>query len=348
MKITILEKAENQFKIIFYDNDSDVVFITFHGITGTLNSEPFGQSYLSKKGFSVIACFQEAGSSYQFLSFDRFKKAVTPVLENKKIFLYGSSLGGYCALYYSGAVNGTVIAASPRISEHPILQELNNKKSDDGLFKHAQFKDLPKTNKKIHIFHDSTNKVDAVFLNEIIKKQISSELLEVHNCDYVGHPNIIRHLRAAGEMDRVLDSIINDDGVVNEVMSEIKNTDFVYFGKALNYYEKAKLNIKKVKDPTILADSTKIKLFKEIESQLTGENFSENETDFLIKKNKALLAELKRIKRFKSRLTYRLAVVIVKNSKTFRGWLNMPLALYRELTAFKKTSKNNNYQGLNK
>lgn len=50
MKEFVLDKIENQFRIVFYDNDSDIVFITFHGITGSLNSEPFGKSYLSKKG----------------------------------------------------------------------------------------------------------------------------------------------------------------------------------------------------------------------------------------------------------------------------------------------------------
>lgn len=332
MKEFVLDEVENQFRIVFYDNDSDIVFITFHGITGSLNSEPFGKSYLSKKGFSVIACFQEAGSGYQFLSFDRFKQAVTPILENKKVFLYGSSLGGYCALYYSGAVNGTVIAASPRISEHPILQELSNqKKCGVDFFKHAQFKDLPTINKKIHIFHDSCNNVDVVFLNEIIKKQISSDSLEVHNCDYVGHPNILRHLRAAGEMDRVLGSIVNGDGMVNKVMSEIKDTDFVYFGKALSHYEKAKLNINKIEDPAIFADSAKVKLFKEIKSQLNSKICSENEITLLIKKNKALHAELNKIKRFKSRLSYRLLAILVKNSKTAKGWVRMPLDFYREI-----------------
>ena len=139
MKGTVLDEEANKFRIVFYNNNSDVVFITFNGMTGSLESAPFGKNYLLKKGFSVIACFQEKGSDYQFLSFERFKDVVSSVLKNKNVFLYGSSLGGYCSIYYAGAVNGTVIAASPRLTKHPILQkEYKRKNYDANCFKHAE------------------------------------------------------------------------------------------------------------------------------------------------------------------------------------------------------------------
>src|SRR5690625_4435151 len=96
----LYQDADNKCCIKYYNNYSTKTFITFHGIRGDIHSKGFGLDFLLKSGYNVIACTNAIGSYYQSLSFEAFKEAVCPVVAEKQVFLYGSSLGGYCAIYY--------------------------------------------------------------------------------------------------------------------------------------------------------------------------------------------------------------------------------------------------------
>lgn len=162
-------------KIEFFNQGSDITFITFNGAGTTKNTIPFGQSYILKNRWNLIAVYQDNNSQYQSLDIDTFYSCVNPLITNSKVFVYGSSLGGYCALYFGGCINATIIAASPKNSAHPsirksVFSELN--------FEHKDFSEIPTSNRSVYIVYDSKISVDKKFIyNQVVKAYPKSEIL---------------------------------------------------------------------------------------------------------------------------------------------------------------------------
>lgn len=228
----IIEKEG--YKIDYYNIGSSKTFVVFNG-KGSLKSSPaFGLSFLIKNGFNVITCLQN-NNQYQELSFEDMRKYVYPFVKDYDTYLYGSSLGGYCALYYAGALNGTVIAGAPRNSAHPILQnniseEFKKELKIDSLFnqlhfKHSSFDFNPKTDKKIYIFIDPYVEADVFFVEKLIENNFSG--LNLINCEYAGH-EVLYHLNKTNQLKKIVEDIVKK----KEPIVEVIDSCYTDFGKA--------------------------------------------------------------------------------------------------------------------
>lgn len=212
------------FRVDFYNVGSAKTFIVFNGAGTSLKSKPFGLDFLLEKGFNVIACFHD-DNQYQSLSFEDFEFFVSSAVKGQEVFLYGSSLGGYAALYYSGAVNGTVISAAPRNSVHPDLKNLKSDTLSNAArlpYKHKLFSDIPLTSKKVHIFYDPKVKIDSIF----IEKSISHAYPDAcyYALEYAGHP-VLFHLSRTKQLSSVLESVVNGSFVKIDHDAESVYTD---------------------------------------------------------------------------------------------------------------------------
>lgn len=101
--------------------DTAPLVITFGGQPSGLGAAGFGTGWCLQLGWDTIYVAQRHGSQYQGLSIEAFSDAVRQVCEGRDVVCYGSSLGGYAALYYAGAVNARVLAASPMLPAWPPL-----------------------------------------------------------------------------------------------------------------------------------------------------------------------------------------------------------------------------------
>ncbi len=155
---------DKDFKITYYDQKSDITFITFNGAHSNKNVEPFGFQYIISKRWNLISVAQDNNTQYQSLSLSKFFNSVSPLIKDKKVFSYGSSLGGYCALYYGGVINAIIIAASPRNSAHPLIADNAWKEQD---FKHESIGSLPLTTNPVYIIYDSNIRVDTNFISKV-------------------------------------------------------------------------------------------------------------------------------------------------------------------------------------
>ncbi|HCI77079.1 MULTISPECIES: hypothetical protein [unclassified Psychrobacter] len=157
--------AENKdFKITYYDQKSDITFITFNGAHSNKSTVPFGFQYIISRKWNLISVAQDNNTQYQSLSLSQFCDSVSPFIKDKRIFSYGSSLGGYCALYYGGSINATIIAASPRNSAHPLIADNLWKDLD---FKHKDIESIPLTTNPVYIIYDSNIGIDTKFINTV-------------------------------------------------------------------------------------------------------------------------------------------------------------------------------------
>lgn len=94
--------------------------ITFDGIKSGISQKGFGTDWSLKQGYDTIFVSQQRRSQYQLLSRDIFVDTVLPISSAyDRVVCYGASLGGYASLYFGGSISARIVAASPRLSNHP-------------------------------------------------------------------------------------------------------------------------------------------------------------------------------------------------------------------------------------
>lgn len=79
---------KDKYSVDYYPKDSDITFIVFNKDGTNKDAVPFALFFLLKLGFNVIAIKQD-NDKYQSLSFTKFKEVVSPLVKEKKVFLYG-------------------------------------------------------------------------------------------------------------------------------------------------------------------------------------------------------------------------------------------------------------------
>ncbi len=195
----------NDFKITYYNQESDITFITFNGAHTTKKSIPFGFQYVIGNKWNLIAVAQDNDTQYQNLSLEEFFHSVASLLNGKSVFSYGSSLGGYCALYYGGIVNATIIAASPRNSAHPLIKDHEWR---DLEFKHGSLEEIPLTTKPVYIVFDSNITVDTNFINMVfLPFYQNTYLLALPKASH----NVLKCMLNSGVLTLYISKIINEE-----------------------------------------------------------------------------------------------------------------------------------------
>lgn len=164
------------------------VFVTFDAHDTDLADRGFGTKFVMGEGYTNIYVAQRRGTQYQGLSLDAFQAAVAPYCASQaNVFTYGSSLGGYCAIYYAGVINAAPIAFSPRSSAHPLIMERSagaRKKFADVDFRHMPF-GFPAGNKAPVISYDPRVDLDQLFIEDWVRARYPDSKLSVF--EYAGH-----------------------------------------------------------------------------------------------------------------------------------------------------------------
>lgn len=212
-------------KIIHYDLGAETTFVVFNGTKSTKKSMPFGLSFLLSRECNVIACLQDNDTQYQSLSFEDFRTAVLPYVEGKKVICYGGSLGGYCAIYYAGAINASVIAAAPRNSAHPDLVKKKKGKSRflPSLYKHKSIGENELTRRDVAIILDPYHLADVAFYRKYIRPfyKGSIKLIEI---PHAGH-EVLYYLRDTRQLTGLIFSFVDEKVYKINTGLESKYTD---------------------------------------------------------------------------------------------------------------------------
>ena len=195
---------EVDFRITHYNQGSDITFVTFNGTKTTKDTVPFGLAFIIKNGWNLVSVAQDNDTQYQMLSLETFFKYVNPIVSQKKVYAYGVSLGGYCALYYGGCINATIIAGSPKNSAHPLF---NLDRFKNLNFLHKSFDKIPLTLRKVYIAYDPKINADANFISNVVSVGYPNpEYLPIEN----GTHMILQTLLKANVLKLYIFSIINN------------------------------------------------------------------------------------------------------------------------------------------
>lgn len=213
--VKILYEEEDSYRIIDCNTklNSDTLFITFGKVSSNVDHIPFAYPFLTNSGFKHLHIAQRKRSSYQKLSYETLEKLLSSIVSKYKyVFTYGVSLGGYAAIYYSGAFNAKAIAASPRLPIHPlnlaykdILWEPNSE-WDETEYCHKSLIEVPRSKYDPLIIYDNLDQIDGNYVNKEVLKVYPGSILK--HVESSGHGSL-KKLSEAGILKATLLDCIN-------------------------------------------------------------------------------------------------------------------------------------------
>lgn len=222
--------AESElYKITLHENGSNILIITFGGMHSDKTDSGFGTGFCMKKGYDNLYVGQKRGSQYQALSVDVFYNYVVKLVSRyRKVYAYGSSLGGYCALYYGGSVNARIISAAPKNSSDPFF----GKEKFSGLFNHKSLLEVKVSKHEPLLIYDPYRVEETSYISQVVKLAYKNVREVV--VPFSGH-KILNTMADCGVLSNFLVSYIESD-IVDVPRMEINDLPIFYEQRGLMYY----------------------------------------------------------------------------------------------------------------
>lgn len=145
----------------------------------------FGEKFLLREGFDVVMVQKRRDLWYQDVDLKSFVRLIDSIARSyNEVTLYGSSMGGYAALYFAPHLNARVLAISPCCYIHPKYpSHLPRAKGRTADFVHEPFRvnsQVPGT-----IVYDPQDKTDREFVEgEIMPNFSGVSFVRIH---FSGH-----------------------------------------------------------------------------------------------------------------------------------------------------------------
>ncbi|MEC8569259.1 MAG: hypothetical protein VXY56_13435, partial [Pseudomonadota bacterium] len=189
---------------------TDTLFVTFGNALADIDKKPFAYDLILQQGWDLVSVMPRKDSMYQGLSFDQFKELISALLQKNpsysKVFFYGSSLGAYAAVYYSGSCNAVSIAAGVRNSAHPLISHLTRFEARRQPFEHTvHLSNIPKTKNPVFIIYDPTLEMDRIMVEQwCMPAYPDAKILSI---PHGGHPPL-QMLQELGQLKSTIISIV--------------------------------------------------------------------------------------------------------------------------------------------
>lgn len=209
IKETLYATSESVITYHAPERGSEILIITFDPQGCDISERGFGTDFILKQGFEHIFVSHRFMSHYQGLSLDEFFEAVKHKIIGKKVFTYGASLGGYCAIYYAGVINAKAISIAPRNSAHPSIMGIDQyfqQTFGHIVFRHSLWLSAPLSEHDPLVIYDPKQKIDKFFLNDYIVKSYPDTV--TIEAPYAGH-QVAEALLEVGKLKEFFASSIN-------------------------------------------------------------------------------------------------------------------------------------------
>lgn len=205
IEVLILADVENTYRITYYKQKepANTIVFTFASLYKNLESAAFGFPFLVAEGFDHVHVAHGVGKQYQELSLDVFEAVARPLLGDKRVFTYGSSLGAYAAIYYASAIQACAVASNPTLPAHPLATRFPAEKIT---IQHLSFGLIQVTN-RVYVFYDPQDVIDSRFLCECIAPACRDMVLIP--LPYSGHQSL-RMLASSGVFQKTMRHIFSD------------------------------------------------------------------------------------------------------------------------------------------
>lgn len=175
--------------------------------------EGFGTGFCRARGWNHVYVAKRPDSRFRSLAPERLAQLLRPIIEGREVYTYGSSAGGYAALYYGGVLNARILAVSPRNTQHPLYRippgmREAARRLREGFYHHLTLAEMPLSVHRPTILVDPRQRLDMKMLNEwVLPAYPQARITHVRNG---GHEVLLR-LSAAGVLQPVIEGFFRDD-----------------------------------------------------------------------------------------------------------------------------------------
>lgn len=184
---------------------SRTLVITFGDRKSKFEPAGFGTRWALDQGYDTIYVGQKIMTQYQLLSRDDFRAAVSPVLADyDRVVCYGASLGAYCAFYFGSAISSDIIAAAPRLSNHPDF--LSGSASSVPFHHDRRLEGPADTSRSATIIFDPLVVKDSRFIFRYVEPAYPTANLSM--LPGAGHM-VLRAMEKSGVLSRVMPRMIS-------------------------------------------------------------------------------------------------------------------------------------------
>lgn len=215
-------------KIEYYKNivPNNEVVATFDTITKTWEQTPFAYNAIKKRAKDIIALRRHSVRNFhQDLSREAYLQATQTIFSNKdQKYAYGTSLGGYCALYYGSLIpKAKILAMAPRNSAHPSYNKfnLNRNETFNHISPHPVQKEID-----VVIMYDPKNTIDQNYLtSEIFPSYPTAKVMTI---PYAGH-RIPKFLTQSGQLKTVVTKFFTNKKILPIKRGDLRYKSSEYF-----------------------------------------------------------------------------------------------------------------------
>lgn len=205
-KYTLYTNNQSTIELYKYIEPSSAVVATFDTIDKTIERIPFAYNLIKKKKMDILALRRDNTKNFhQDLSRETYIEATTaPLQAYTTKFAYGTSLGGYCALYFGSTIkNAHILAMAPRNSAIVGYgsENLENCTPQTHTTPH-----LNNNSQRINILFDPLNTIDAHYLkNEVFASYPQAKIMKL---PFAGH-RLPKYLSQTKQLKPLVDQFLN-------------------------------------------------------------------------------------------------------------------------------------------
>ena len=190
-------------KITYSDRSSIQLVITFNSMGQTLEDE-FGRNFFKNKKISQINIACAPKDFFQSLSLNQFETCISPISEKyTELITYGTSLGGYAAIYFGSKLNARTLAIAPRFPPHSYMKGKRSY-SPDTKISHVDLLHLPEQKNHILTVYDPEDDTDASFVSQFLKERPNTNFIKLNKA---GH-YILKQLELMDKLQTCIEGFV--------------------------------------------------------------------------------------------------------------------------------------------
>lgn len=183
--------------------------VTFGGAPSNLSEAGFGTGWCQARGWDTVYVAQRKGTQYQQLDQATFAAAMAPICQGRDVVCYGSSLGGYAALYFGGTIGSRIVAVSPML---PAWPPLGRSEVDIVPILHKPMEQGPFSPHSPVIIYDPIVSADQKMVEGMVLPAYpASRMIRL---EFAGH-TVLQMLARIGIINQVLTPLIAEDKIID-------------------------------------------------------------------------------------------------------------------------------------
>ena len=252
--VTLFDNGKTRLSLRAHDPKASVLVITFNVMhSNDVDGPGAGEDFLFDEGFDVVSVKPRSNLWFQDLSQHDLAAAIAP-LGYEEVLTYGSSMGGYAAAYFAGAVGAVrAVLFSPQFSIHPDVSPWDLRWKDYWSlpFSHAPIARAEDADTRYVILYDPWTP-DGRHA-ELISAAVGEANVTHVRVPFSGHETVAT-LREAGVLSKLVLAYLRDPSQAPAYVSALRRGRKATWSQAYHLYFRALSQRRRVANRDLAAE----------------------------------------------------------------------------------------------